>query len=61
MIIGILLIALLLFLELTQTVATGKRTAILGRYRVGLGNISNILFVIVLGMIFTRVVMVLTT
>ena len=60
-IIGIVLIALLLFLELTQAVTTGKRTAILGSYRIGLGNISNILFIILLGMIFTKVVMIVAT
>ena len=60
-IIGVILIALLLFLELTQAVTTGKGTDILGRYRIGLGNISNILFIILLGMIFTRVVMILAT
>jgi hypothetical protein len=58
-IISIILIALLIFLELTQAIITGKEIAILGRYRVGLGNMTTILFIIFMGMVFTKVVMIL--
>ena len=60
-IISIILIALLIFLELTQAITTSGGFTILGRYRVGLGNMTTILFIIFVGMIFTRVVMVLAT
>ena len=60
-VISVILIALLIFLELTQTVTSGRRIRILGSYRTGLGNISSILFIIFLGMIFTRVVMIIST
>jgi len=60
-IISIILIALLIFLELTQAITTDKGITILGRYRVGLGNMTTILFIIFVGMIFTKVVMILAT
>ncbi len=60
-IISIILIALLIFLELTQAITAGKGVAILGRYRLGLGNMTSILFIIFVGMVFTRVVMILAT
>ncbi|MFC1932388.1 hypothetical protein ACFLXU_01990 [Chloroflexota bacterium] len=60
-IISIILIALLVFLELTQAITTGKGITILSSYRVGLGNMTSILFIIFVGMVFTRVVMILTT
>ena len=55
------LIALLIFLELTQAITTDKGVTVLGRYRVGLGNMATILFIIFIGMVFTKVVMMLTT
>ncbi len=58
-IISIILIVLLVFLELTQTAMAGKEITILGRYRFGFGNAATILFVIFVGMVFTRVVMIL--
>lgn len=60
-IISVILIALLIFLELTQTVTSGRGIRLLNSYRTGLGNISSILFIIFLGMIFTRVVMIVAT
>ena len=59
LIIGIVLMVLLLFLELTQAVVAGKRTAVLASYRAGFRIISTILFVIFIGMVFTTVVMIL--
>jgi len=60
-IITIILIALLIFFELTQAVTTGKGITILGRYRAGLRNMSTVLFIIFVGMVFTKVVMILIT
>ncbi len=60
-IISIILIALLIFLELTQAITAGKGINILGHYRLGLGNMTTILFIIFVGMVFTRVVMILAT
>lgn len=60
-IVSIILIALLVFLELTQAIITGKHITILGGYRVGFRNMSTILFIIFIGMVFTKVVMVIAT
>ncbi len=60
-IVSIILIALLIFLELTQAVVMGRKTAILGSYRAGFGTMSTILFIIFVGMVFTKVVMILAT
>jgi hypothetical protein len=60
-IISIVLIILLIFLELTQTLTTGGRVTVLGRYRFGFANISAILFIIFIGMVFTKIVMILAT
>lgn len=59
-IISIILIVLLIFLELTQTIITSKEITILGHYRFGLGNAATILFIIFIGMVFTKVVMILS-
>ena len=61
MIISIILLALLIFLELTQPITVDRGITILGRYRVGLGNVATILFIICMGMVFTQVVMILAT
>ena len=58
-IISIILIALLIFIEVTQTITAGKGINILGHYRLGLGNMAAILFIVFVGMVFTRVVMIL--
>ncbi len=60
-IIAVILIALLIFLELTQAVIAGHRTSTLVGYRTGLGTMSTILFIIFIGMVFTKVVMILAT
>ena len=57
--VSIILIALLIFLELTQAVAAGKKTTTLVGYRAGFSMLSAILFVILLGMVFTKVVMII--
>lgn len=52
------LIGLLIFLELTQAVTAGKRT-IISSYRAGFSTMSTILFIILIGMVFTKVVMII--
>ena len=59
-IVTIVLSALLIFLELSQAV-TDKGVTILGRYRVTLGDMSAILFIIFLGIVFTRTALILAT
>ena len=60
-IICIILIALLIFLELTQAITAGRRTAIISSYRIGFTTMSTILFIIFIGMVFTKVVMIIAT
>ncbi len=60
-IVCIILIALLLFLELTQAIITGRRISIISSYRASFTTMSTILFVIFIGMVFTKVVMIIAT
>lgn len=60
-IVSVVLIALLIFLELTQAVADGRKITVIGSYRAGFKNMSTILFIIFIGMVFTKVVMILAT
>ncbi len=55
------LIVLLIFLELTQAITTGKGATIISSYRAGFATMSTILFIIFIGMIFTKVVMTIAT
>ncbi len=57
-IIAVILVVLLIFLELTQAVTAGQKVTVLGSYRAGFSNVSTILFVIFIGMVFTKVVMI---
>jgi len=61
LIVTIVLLALLIFLELTQAIITGKRITIISSYRAGFTTMSTILFIIFIGMVFTKVVMILAT
>jgi hypothetical protein len=61
MIVVIILAVLLIFLELSQSIAVNKVGGIISRYRAGFTILSTILFIIFLGMIFTKVVLVLAT
>lgn len=61
MIICLILAALLIFLELTQATITGRRISIISSYRAGFTTMSTILFIIFIGMVFTKVVMVTAT
>jgi len=56
----IVLIALLIFLELTQPLLQGKTIALLGRLRLRFSTVTWILFIIFIGMIFTQIVLVIT-
>ena len=57
----IILIGLLIFLELTQPLLQGKATAVLGRLRLEYSTVTWILFIIFIGIVYTKIVMVLTT
>ncbi len=59
-IISLILAALLIFLELTQEVTIRRGTGILAHYRLGLGNVATILFVIFVGIVFARVMMIIS-
>ena len=56
---AIVLIALLIFLELTQPVVEGKTIAVLGRMRIRFSTVTWILFIIFMGMVYTKMVMIL--
>lgn len=58
-IIAFILSALLIFLELSQVKTKDIGITILGRYRLSLGDMTGVLLVIFLGMVFTRVIMIL--
>ena len=57
----IVLIALLIFLELTQPLLQEKTIAILKRLRLRFNTVTWILFIIFMGIVYTKVVMILTT
>ncbi len=57
----IVVIGLLIFLELTQPLLQEKSIAVLGRLRLEFNTVTWILFTISMGIIYTRVVMILTT
>ncbi len=57
---ALVLIALLIFLELSQPVAEGRAVAKLGRLRVRLSTVTWILLIIFMGIVYTRVVMALS-
>lgn len=54
------LIGFLIFLELTKPALQQKTVAILGRLRLRFNTVTSILFIIFIGMVYTRVVMILT-
>lgn len=57
----VLLIALLIFLELSQPLLEEKTIAILGRLKLRLTTVTWILFIIFIGIVYTKVVMILAT
>jgi len=58
---SIVLIALLIFLELTQPAIAGRTVAVLGRLRIRFSTVTWILLIIFIGIIYTKVVMILTS
>jgi len=60
-IVVLILIALLIFLELSQSMAVIKGGGVISRYRAGFTTMSTILFIIFIGMMFTKVVLILAT
>ena len=59
LIISLVLIALLIFLELTRPVLGGRTIAVLGRLRIRFSTVTWILSIIFLGILYTTVVMIL--
>jgi hypothetical protein len=58
--ITLVLITLLIFSELTQPVVGGKTVAFPGRLRIRFSTVTWILLIIFLGIVYTKVVMILT-
>jgi len=54
-----ILIALLIFLELSKPLVAGRTVTALGRLRMRLSTVTWILFIIVMGIVYTTVIMVL--
>lgn len=57
----IVLIALLIFLELTQPQVRGKIVTFLSRLRIRLSTVTWLLLIIFMGMVYTKIVLILTT
>jgi hypothetical protein len=57
----IVLIVLLLLLELTQPVVEGSTVGVLRRLRIGFSTVTWILFIIFIGMVYTRVWMIIAS
>jgi len=58
---AVVLLGLLVFLELTRSSLQQKTVATLGRLRIRFSTVTWILLIIFLGMVYTRVAMILTT
>jgi len=58
---AIVLIALLIFLELTQPLLRGKTVAVLRRLRLRFSTVTWILFIIFMGIVYTKVVMIIAS
>ena len=57
----IALTALLIFLELSQPLLREREFTVLGRLRINLKTVTWILLIIFLGIVYTQVVMILST
>ncbi len=60
-IISAILIILMVFLELVQASPVSRRISILDRYKFNFNNLATILFIVFVGMVFTRIVMIIST
>jgi len=58
---SVALIVLLIFLELSAPLVEGRTVAVLGRLRMRFSTVTWILFVIVMGIVYTTVMMILAT
>ena len=58
---SLVLIGLLIFMELTQPLSQGKGIAILNRIKVRFSTVTWILFIIFMGIVYTKLVMIITT
>jgi len=59
--VAVVLIGLLIFLELTQPLLRERTITILGRLRLRFNTVTWILFIIFMGIVYTKVVMILAT
>ncbi len=57
----VVLIGLLIFLELTRPLIQERTIAILGRLRLRFNTVAWILFIILMGIVYTKVVMIIAT
>jgi len=57
----VVLIGLLIFLELTQPLLQERTVTILGRLRLRFNSVTWILFIVFMGIVYTKVVMILAT
>jgi hypothetical protein len=55
------IIALLVFLELTQPLIRQRTVAVLGRLRLRFSTLTWILFIVFMGIVYTKIVMILAT
>ena len=58
---SVVLMSLLIFLELTQPSLQQKTVAAIGRLRLRFNTVTWILFIIFMGMVYTKIVMILAT
>jgi hypothetical protein len=58
--VSLVLMGLLIFLELSQPLLQERTIAILGRLRLRFNTVTWILFIIFMGVVYTKVVMILT-
>jgi len=59
LLVTMVLLALLIFFELTQPVVGGKTVAFLGRLRIQFSTVTWILLIVFLGIVYTKVVMII--
>jgi hypothetical protein len=59
-VVSVILIILLIFLEFSQPMVGGRQISVLGRMRVRFSTVTWILFIIFIGIVYTKVVMILS-
>ncbi len=59
--VNVVLIGLLIFLELTQPLLQERTVTILGRLRLRFNSVTWILFIVFMGIVYTKVVMIIAT